>query len=119
MCVLRVLVKGLFRFPRNERIVEPQDFRRVMRFGKRLPSKNFVLFIRKNHNPFHRLGIVVKKEVGLATYRNRIRRYLREFFRLHKNQIKGSYDLVLLVKKGCIISRYREAEEELKGLFVI
>ena len=90
-----------------------------MKFGKRITSKNFILFIQKNESPFHRLGIVVKKEVGMATYRNRIRRYLREFFRLHKGQIGGAtFDLVILVKKGCKINRYGEAEEELKGVLI-
>lgn len=87
-----------------------------MRTGKRLPSPNFILFSQKNENSFHRLGIVVKKEVGQATYRNRVKRYLREFFRLHKDQIKGSFDLVILVKKGCRIRQYRDAEEELRRL---
>ena len=116
---LKAVVKGPFRFTRRERITDPQDFRRVMKSGKRLPSKNFILFFQKNQNQFHRLGIVVKKEVGPATYRNRAKRYLREFFRLHKHQIEGSFDLIIMVKRGCRISRYREAEEELKGLFAL
>jgi len=90
-----------------------------MKSGKRLPSKSFILFSQKNKNQFHRLGIVVKKEVGLATYRNRVKRFLREFFRLHKNKIKGSFDLIVLVKKDCKINRYRQAEEELRGLFAL
>jgi ribonuclease P protein component len=112
-------VRRRFRFTKRERITDPQDFRRVMKSGKRLPSRNFILFSQKNENQFHRLGIVVKKEVGQATYRNRAKRYLREFFRLHKEQIKGSFDLIFLVKKGCKIRRYREAEEELKGLLAL
>jgi ribonuclease P protein component len=48
-----------------------------------------------------------------------MKRYIREFFRLHKHQIKGSYDIILMVKKGCSFNRYQEAEEELKGLFVL
>jgi len=90
-----------------------------MKSGKRLPSRNFILFSQKNENQFHRLGIVVKKEVGSATYRNRAKRYLREFFRLHKEQIKGSFDLIFLVKKGCRIKTDREAEEELRGLLAL
>ena len=90
-----------------------------MKSGKRLPSKNFILFLQKNQNQYHRLGIVVKKEVGLATYRNRVKRYLREFFRLHKEQIKGSSDLIFLVRKGCNVSRYRDVEEELRGLLAL
>jgi ribonuclease P protein component len=112
-------VKGRDRFTQRERIIDPQDFRRVMKSGKRLPSPNFILFSQKNENQFHRLGIVVKKEVGQATYRNRVKRYLREFFRLHKGQVKGAFDLIILVKKGCRINRYREAEKELKRLFAL
>ena len=114
-----ITVKGSFRFTKKERINHPQDFRRAMKLGRKLPSKNFILFIQKNENKFHRLGIVVKKEIGSATFRNRMKRYLREFFRLHKHQIKGSYDIILMVKKGCSVNRYKEAEEELRGLFIL
>ncbi len=77
--------------------------------------------MQKNENAAHRLGIVTKKEIGQATFRNRLRRYIREFFRLHKDQISGSdsYDIILMIKKGCSFHRYQEAEEELKRLFII
>ena len=107
-----------FKFRRQERISQPQDFKRVMKFGRRVSSKNFVLFTLKNGNDFHRLGIVVKKEIGLATFRNRMKRYLREFFRLHKREIRGSFDIIILVKKGCSIGRYFAAEEELKRILL-
>ena len=116
---MRIIVKGSFSFTKKERITYPQDFRRVMKLGRRLSSRNFILFIKKNENLFHRLGIVVKKEIGPATFRNRMKRYIREFFRLHKHQIKGSYDIILMVKKGCSFNRYQEVEEELRGLFVL
>lgn len=112
-------MKGSFSFTKKERITSPQDFRKVMKLGKRLSSRNFVLFIKKNENLFHRLGIVVKKEIGPATFRNRMKRYIREFFRLQKHQIKGSYDIILMVKKGCSVNRYQETEEELRGLLVL
>jgi len=111
-------VKGPFRFTKEERITHPKDFRRVMKLGRRLTSKSFILFIQENKNGFHRLGIVVKKEVGPATFRNRIKRYFREFFRLHKHQINGSYDMILLAKKGCILNRYKDAEEELRQVII-
>ena len=84
-----------------------------------MTSRNFVVFIQKNENTIHRLGIVVKKEIGQATFRNRMKRYIREFFRLHKHQIKGSYDIILMIRKGCSFNRYQEAEEELRRLFIL
>jgi len=116
------VVKGpsfLTGFTKKERINHPQDFRRAMKLGKRLQSKNVILFIQGNKAGFHRLGIVVKREIGPATYRNRMKRFFREFFRLHKHQISGSLDMVILAKKGCALSRYREAEKELRGLLII
>jgi len=115
----RIAVKGSFRFTKRERMTQPQDFRRVMKFGRKVSSQNFILFTQKNENTFHRLGIVVKKEIGPATFRNRMKRYIREFFRLHKHQIKGSYDIILMIKKGCSLNRYQEAEEELRRLFIL
>jgi ribonuclease P protein component len=115
----RVTMKGPFRFTRNERITQPQDFRKVMKLGNRFASRNLVLFMQKSGRTSHRLGIVVKKEIGPATYRNRMKRYIREFFRLHKHQIKSSYDIILMAKKGCTINRYQEVEEELKRLLIL
>jgi ribonuclease P protein component len=111
-------VKGSFKFTKGERIALPQDFRQVMKSGRRLASKNFVFFFLENKNKFHRLGVVVKKEVGPATLRNRMKRYLREFFRLHKHQIKGSMDIIILVKKGNPPDRYEETEKELMRVFI-
>jgi ribonuclease P protein component len=105
-------------FTKKERINHPQDFKTVMKAGKRLQSKNFLVFVRQNETGFHRLGIVVKKEIGPATYRNRMKRYFREFFRLHKHQIRGRLDIVILAKKGCVLNQYREAEKELRGLLI-
>jgi ribonuclease P protein component len=111
-------VKGQFRFSKKERIDHSQDFKRVMRSGKRVQSKSIILFTHNNRLGFHRLGMVVKKEVGPATCRNRIKRYFREFFRLNKHRIGGSLDIVILAKKGNALRRFKEAEAELKGLFV-
>ena len=116
---MRIAVKGSFRFRKKERITEPQDFRRVIRLGRRRSSRSFKLFIQKSDKTFHRLGIVVKKETGPAAFRNRMKRYIREFFRLNKHKIEGSYDIVLMIRRGCSFDRYREAEKELRGLFIL
>lgn len=110
------MAKGDFRFKKKERIILSSDFKRVMRLGKRKTSKNFILFTAESEHPFHRLGIVAKKEIGPATFRNRIKRYIREFFRLHKHQMSGCLDIVLLIKENCSVHRYKETEEELKML---
>jgi ribonuclease P protein component len=105
--------KGSFRFTRKERITDPQDFKRVMKTGRKLHSKSFIMFVKENGQQFHRLGVVVSKEVGPATYRNRIKRMCREFFRFHKHKIKGGFDIIILAKRECLLRKYVDAKEEL------
>jgi len=111
-------VKVNFRFTRKERLSDQEDFKSVIKYGRRISSRNLSIFIKANGLGFHRLGIVVKKELGRANYRNRIKRYFREFFRLNKHNIRGSLDIVILAKKDCIFKRYKDAEEELKKALI-
>jgi len=105
--------KGSFRFTRKERLTHPGDFKRVMKTGRKLHSKNFILFLKENGQQCHRLGVVVSKEVGPAAYRNRIKRVLREFFRLHKHRIKGALDIIVMAKRECLLKKYVDAKGEL------
>jgi ribonuclease P protein component len=88
----------------------------VMKFGKKIPSRNLILFFKENRSQVHRLGLVVSREVGSAAYRNRIKRFVREFFRHHKNKIRGTLDMVVLVRKNCTLQSYRETKEEVGRL---
>lgn len=109
---------SLFGFTKKERINLPQDFRKAMKYGRRYHSKSFTVYTLRSGGANNRLGVIVKREVGPATYRNRIKRYCREFFRLHKHLIYGPSDIVVFVRKGCILRRYQEAARELERLLI-
>jgi len=102
-----------FRFTKKEKLTESQDFKKVMRYGKKLSSKNLTLFVKENRCQFHRFGVVVSKDVGTAPYRNRMKRCCREFFRLHKHQMEGSFDIIVLARRGCSLKGYKDVEGEL------
>lgn len=57
-----------------------------------------------------RLGLVVGKSLGKATTRNRIKRILREIFRMHK-QLLRDLDLVVLVKPSALELNTQELSE--------
>lgn len=73
--------------------------------------------LRKNNKDARRLGLVVGRKVGGAVSRNRIKRLIREFFRLNKEKIPESSDLIVLAKKGIRIKGYREVFDELGVIF--
>jgi ribonuclease P protein component len=61
-------------------------------------SGPLVLYARPNTVGHHRLGLTVPRRVGSAVRRNRIKRLIREAFRLQQHELPGSYDLVVVVR---------------------
>ncbi|CAA9374964.1 MAG: Ribonuclease P protein component [uncultured Phycisphaerae bacterium] len=55
-------------------------------------------YARPNGLPHPRLGMSVNRKVGTAVRRNRIRRLLRESFRLMQHDFPAGYDLVVVVR---------------------
>lgn len=63
---------------------------------------HLVLYARKNHSASNRVGITVSKKLGGAVVRNRIRRRLREIYRLHEEQFVPGWDIVVVARSRCI-----------------
>ena len=61
-----------------------------------------VLYARKNHTPYNRVGITVSKKLGVAVIRNRVRRRLREVYRLNEEQFASGWDIVVVARSRCI-----------------
>jgi ribonuclease P protein component len=71
------------------------DFDTVYRTGKRRSSSHFTVFFRSNELPETRFGVSIKKALGNAVVRNRIRRRIREVVRGHRQEIPAGWDIVI------------------------
>lgn len=76
------------------------EFDAVYRAGKRRSSAYFTVFLRANSLPHCRFGFSIKKALGGAVVRNRIRRRLREIVRLHREEIPAGWDIVVHPKSS-------------------
>ena len=85
-------------FPLNARLSQPSHYRRVFDGPNvKVSSKAFLLLAVENSNGASRVGIIVaKKHIRLASRRNRIKRIVREQFRL--SPLGRSMDLVVLAR---------------------
>ena len=65
-----------------------------------------VLYVRKNRTEGNRVGITVSKKLGKAHIRNRIRRRLREVYRLHEDQFLPGWDVVLVARSKALTADF-------------
>jgi ribonuclease P protein component len=82
------------------RLVRRGEFDAVYRAGKRRSSSHFTVFFRANELPQSRFGFSIKKALGGAVARNRIRRRLREVVRCHRLEIPAGWDIVIHPKSS-------------------
>ena len=87
--------EGLGGLPRECRLAHKAEFDAVYREGRRRSGREFAIFVRANGLPVSRFGWSIKKALGTAVRRNRIRRRLREIVRLHRREIAGGWDVVI------------------------
>lgn len=88
------------------------EFRRLYAKGKTAGTSRLVIYCRKNNSSGNRLGITVSTKIGKAIHRNRIRRRLREIYRLNEPKIKAGFDLVIVARTRSRYSEFRELEAD-------
>lgn len=91
-------------FPRQNRLVRRSDYTVCYDKGRRLFTKHFVLFVlfdldRTASPEGWRLGLAVTRKTGSAVRRNRVKRVLREFFRLHRALMPDDVDVIVVPKR--------------------
>jgi ribonuclease P protein component len=86
-------------FPKSARVRKRGAFVEIQRDGKKTSGKALLLFMHAQKKPGPaRLGITVSKRVGGAIVRNRVKRLVREVFRLNPTWFPAGRDLVLVAR---------------------
>ena len=65
-----------------------------------------VLYARKNRTGTNRVGITVGKKLGHAVVRNRVRRRLREVYRLNEDKFQPGWDIVVVARTRAIYAEF-------------
>ena len=65
-----------------------------------------VLYARKNRSEANRVGITVSKKLGKAHIRNRVRRRIREVYRLNEDQFQPGWDIVVVARSRAVDAEF-------------
>ena len=69
------------------------------------------VYCRRNRGDENRLGYTVSTKLGHAVTRNRVRRRLREIYRLNSHSLKTGMDIVVVARTRCVDAKYSELEQ--------
>lgn len=101
---------------KEDRIRNKSDYLLIYNQGVRSYTRHFTIVSCVNKDGNGRIGITVSKKVGNAVRRNRIKRLIREFYRLNRAKLKTSHDFVVIGKKGIPPLSYQDVSRELGSL---
>ncbi|MGH1461953.1 MAG: ribonuclease P protein component [Neptuniibacter sp.] len=90
-----------FRYPRQLRLLTGRDFQYVFDDAQlKVPDQTILILARPNNLGYSRLGFVIsKKNIRQAVKRNRVRRIIRESFRLNQHNLPA-VDMIILARQG-------------------
>lgn len=113
-----------YTFPKTERLSKKWEFQRVFApensrgifkgfaENRKYAGRYLVVHILKEQ-PSRKVGILVSRKIGKAVKRNRIKRLIREAYRLNKHSLPDNIHLVIIAKQGIGDLKYRDIEEDL------
>jgi ribonuclease P protein component len=90
---------GAFRFPKKERLRTDREYREVVRKGERTNTPHFTVYRDFLGGQERKVGISVGKRVGKAMVRNRVKRVLRELYRLNKQAFPEGSRTAIVARK--------------------
>jgi len=113
-------VKESTALPSSLRLKKRKEFLHIQSRGKKLHTRHFLILVealtcehsaRKQHLRF---GITVSRKVDKrAVIRNKIKRRVREVFRLHQHKVKSPINIVVIARTNASLCTFKEAEAEI------
>lgn len=100
----------------SESLKKNSDFQKVYREGKSYANRYLVMYILENGTSSNRIGISVSKKVGNSVVRHRVKRLIKEAYRLHEDMLQNGFDIVIIARVSAKKISYPETKSALMHL---
>jgi len=106
-----------YSFTKFDRILKRHEFIALAKSGRRIQNEYFIAVFSPARHGRSRLGVTVTKKVGRAVKRNRIKRLVREYFRLNRQFLSGEWDINIIAKNRITDITSENAYRSLQNIF--
>lgn len=103
----------------TEMLKKNYEFKYIFLKGKYISGKYVEIYIKKNNSSKNFLGIAISKKIAKSVKRNRIKRLIKENYRLLEKDLKVGNSIIILWKKNISIEEaiFKNIENDLKSIF--
>lgn len=103
------------RFLKSERLKQSKEFKAVFQQCRKLEDGTLAFYVQFSEDAgLRKFGVSLSRALGKAYLRNRLKRRLREIYRVEKEHFRGGYQVILIPKRGSA----GRAFDELKRSFL-
>ena len=106
----------MYKLPKGRIMCRKSDFQKVHRFGKSYANRYLVLYVFTASRLEDKVGFAAGKKLGNAVTRNRVKRLMRECYRLNQHGIKDGYTLLLVGRKAAVTEKFDVIEKAFLNL---
>lgn len=92
----------MYTLPKTGRLRRNKSFQAVYRSGKSYANRQLVLYVLPQRGRERRVGFAAGKRLGCAVVRNRVKRLLREAYRLEQHRLVNGVDLILVGRQSLV-----------------
>ena len=95
----------------TETLKKNYEFQRLYSKGKSAVTSSLVVYVRKTKRSSNKIGFTVSTKLGKAVVRNRVRRRLREIYRLNEDSFERGLEMVVVARVKAVRSSYSQLEK--------
>ena len=108
----------MYELPKNIICRDNQEFNKVYSLGRSYVNNQLVVHVLKSDKIKGKVGFAVGKKIGNAVIRNRIKRMMREAYRLCRHEINSEVSMILIGRKALIDAKCNVVIKAFKNICV-
>lgn len=106
----------MYKIPKQDILRKNKQFQGVYRYGRSYANKYMVIYVMPAHDIATKVGFAAGKRLGNAVTRNRVKRLLREAYRLNKHKMKSNLHILFVGRKPMVGVKYDVVDKALGEL---